>query len=498
MTETLAELLAAKTKDELLEQLLAALTALGFPTTDWNPGAVVRTMAELIAYGEVDLEALIAKITAGGYTTLAAELEDGRWLDLLAEQIYDLERDGASAAVQLCTVANTSGGTYTVRQGAIAEATSGRRYIYQGTDAAITNESDDDLEFTAEETGSVYNADGADSITTLVDAIDGVTITNALPLVGGLDVDGTSAKPGATNAGTGVVTPTATTGVASRRYSIRVVTSGDVGAGSVVVTYYDSTLTKREVTLAPIPASYTSASPFDTHMTIAFTDGAGSPAFVAGDTYGFSTPGSPLVNAGTDDESNASLAARCRGRWPSLADVPLEDRYLAWVHACSLENLYGITKASIHPSGTVAGRTDIVLATDGGAPGAAAILAIQNYIDARDGICDLAYVTAATPESIAATGTVTVKRSLLTTIQTAAQTAWDAYLAALPIGGDASTGSPGVVRLLELTQALMDAGAIDCSGLELEGAAVNYVLSPASVAVKSGELADTLTWVTVA
>jgi hypothetical protein len=97
-------------------------------------------------------------------------------------------------------------------------------------------------------------------------------------------------------------------------------------------------------------------------------------------------------------------------------------------------------------------------------------------------------------------GLVTVKNADIAAVKTAADASWSEYVEALPIGGDRKTGTPGVVRLQELTQALMDAGAIDVSGLLLNGAATNLSLLYNEVAViPSGqEPSAALTWAPVA
>lgn len=517
MALTLAELLRSQTKDELTAKLIAQLQALGLPVTDWNTGSVGRILLEMYAAVLKDVTDLNAIIAAGGYPSLSAALtnSDGseltEWIRLVAEQFYNIVYASATYTKQRCRLyCETGNGPYVISAGQLVarNPTTGRRYrnVTGGTVPAGPGSEAVNfvaLDFQAESPGSAYNGDGVGSITEMVTPLPGLRVTNPQPDIGGLDANSRARLKG--NGG-GTITPTgAPTGPnLVRSYTITILTGGQVGAGSasIVYTYVDS-VTQQVVSVAatvtPI-ADTTSAG-----IAIDFANGPASPSFIAGDVYTFSTPGSPIIQSGSDEESNASLLSRCQGRWPSLSLNPTDDKIEAWVKQCSIDGTLGITKIKVGPSTTQAGYADVIIATSSGAPPGATVTAVQDYLNARDGVSDKATVAGAVNKNINLSGSVTVKSSKLVEAKAAADVNWQAYLASLDIGGDTSGivyPNPGVARLSELVQAVMDAGAVDYgspSPLQLNGAATNVSLLYNEVAViPTGQLpSEALTWLPV-
>ncbi len=88
---TLASLLAGLTSEETRDQLVQLATIAGFPATSWQSGSVPRTLFELESIPYSDLSRLIAQIASGGFLDFA---EEG-WLDLCAQQLYNLTRQPA-------------------------------------------------------------------------------------------------------------------------------------------------------------------------------------------------------------------------------------------------------------------------------------------------------------------------------------------------------------------------------------------------------------------
>ena len=76
-----------------------------FPTTAWQPFSVPVTLLDIQAEGLSDLTDLISVIGRGGILDLA----EGEWLDLLAMQIYEVERGQAQKAVLRFLVADVDG-----------------------------------------------------------------------------------------------------------------------------------------------------------------------------------------------------------------------------------------------------------------------------------------------------------------------------------------------------------------------------------------------------
>lgn len=189
---------------------------------------------------------------------------------------------------------------------------------------------------------------------------------------------------------------------------------------------------------------------------------------------------------GADEEGDAALAARCDERFPDLTLVPEEDRVVKWAKAGSDE----VTRTKLDPDPTYPGGVIVSLADDTGGVGAGAVVDVQAYIDARAPITDLITAQAAVNATINTGGTVTVARERLLEVQAAAEEAWMAYLSGTQIGGK--------VRRAELTQALMDAGAIDTTaalgGADADG---NVVLGSNEVPVEGATLEVALNWVLI-
>jgi hypothetical protein len=488
---TLVELLAAKTQEEREAQLLALLNSVGFPVSDYYIGSVARTIQKMVAAGLVDMDALLPQIAAGGFlgpfTSGGNTYPSRAWLELVAEQVFGITPAGATQTKQRCSLwCDLGAGPYTIGsvEQLVARSRFGRLYknVTTGTVVAGTNPATKlTLDFLAESPGAIYNGDITGTIVELVTPLPGLNISNETQSFGGLDSSDRATRTGSS---TGIVTPSGTP-AAAKRYKLTVTVAGQVGA-AIGVLDVDGVQT----TISPLPASASAGN----GVVLSFANGGQNPSFIRGDTYTFESLGSPIVNAGTDAESDDSLRARCRGRWPSLSAIPVEDRYIAWVRQASIDNGYGVTKITAVPSAVIPGYTDIRVATDAGAVPNGAVLALQAYIDARDGIVDLALVNSADPISVSAGGTAQVRAGQGPAVKTAAKVNWEAYLASLPIGGDLPGG---VVRLAELQQAIMDAGAVDVSGLTLNAVAANLALAADEVAIAGNSLDTALTWLEV-
>lgn len=494
MAASLDELLVERTLEDELNSLLGVLQSKGFPVSDYLPGGAAHTVFLATAFGLADFSKLLPLVAAGGFATLAKDLEDPVWLDLIAEFGYDIQRARATFTRQVCRVSCLGGfGPKTVNPGFVVQSpATGNRYIYQGGIGVVVGDASfSDIEFTAEFSGAKYG-DGADTITRVITPLSGLSVNNPNRKFGGIDA-ANAAKKNSANQGSGTVTPSAAgTPALTRFYTVIVIASGQAGAsGSVQVSYEQGGTKTTLPTQTPIPTTYAGAGD---GVTLTFANGAGS-GFSAGDLHTFTTPGSPVTSAGTDDETQESLYLRCIGRWPSLSENIVADKYEAWIRQCSIDNALGVEKMRIRPSTTVAGQTDILVATAAGAP--AGIATLQNYVNARDGITDAAEVKAASEDPITLAGTITVHAAQIDAVKAAADENWTDYLLDLPIGGDTSTGSPGVVRLAELVEAIMKAGAIDHSGLQLNGAATNYALATDAVATIDN-VPSALTFLTVA
>lgn len=491
MAATLTELLAVRTAQDEEASLLSVLKSASFPVTDWEAGGVAHTMVKAIAASLGDLTALVAAVAAGGYTNLAKDL-DPTWLDLIGEHFYGVPRARATYTKQLCRVTCAPGfGPQTINVGFRARGPV-NIYEYQGAPVIVPDADYVDVELRAESPGSDYD-DPANTIVTIVTPLPGLSINNPPTNFGGTSSGSAARNPA--NQGSGQITPSGAP-VLLRHYKVTVKASGSQpGTGAVLIEYEQDGVAGIIASIAPIPASY----PIGDGITLTFSNGAGV-GFVKGDLHTFESIGSPITANGVDDESQESYAARMLGRWPSLSLNIVADKYVAWIRQASLDGAFGIEKIIPRASAEVAGQTDVLVATAAGAPSGPIVSSLQAYVNARDGVTDTAFVTAASNLNITPSGSVTVHQEDLAAAQAAADEAWRLYVDDLPIGGDTSTGFPGVVRLSELVQVLMDAGAIDYNGLMLNGAPTNRALNVDEVATiaAGSEPSSALTWVTVA
>lgn len=494
MAASLADLLVERTKDDEYSALRSVLEEKAWPVTDFLPGAAGRSLLEAFAFELAAYSKLLPQLASGGFVPLAKDLKDPTWIRLIAKYVYDLDYVPASSTTQLCRITCAADqGPQTINTGfVIRSPKTGNRYIYLGAPDDVDDDDVLDLEFTAEFPGAKY-LDGVDTITEIVTALPGLSVSNPATAFGGIDPTSGAAKKNASNQGSGSITPDPDGEPTKKRsYIITVLSSGAVGAGSIRLAWDEAGVRTTLSTIDPIPASYTVG---DDDVDLTFDDGVGV-GFIAGDIHTFSTPGMAILVAGADDETNASLANRCLGRWPSLSDNIVADKYETWVRQASIDQGLGIAKVTVKPSPTVAGQADVRVATAAGAPSGGTIAALQEYINARDGICDAGEVKAAVNLDLVLAGTIVVKAADLVDAQAAADDNWRNHVTDLPIGGDVSTGVPGVVRFAELVQAIMDAGAVDHSGLTLNGVAANATLDVDEVAVVD-TLPSDLTWVPV-
>lgn len=171
---SLRDILAPKSRDAILQELIDRLRERGFPITDWHPGGVGRTILEVDAAALEDLYALVPAIAAGGYLSTA----QGPWLDLLVESAYDLHRHPATFARGRVVLTAESGfGPYTLEPGDLWVGTpDGLRY-YNTTGGVLPMGGTLEVEVQAESPGARYNV-SAGAISILHTPLPGVSVTN--------------------------------------------------------------------------------------------------------------------------------------------------------------------------------------------------------------------------------------------------------------------------------------------------------------------------------
>jgi hypothetical protein len=494
---TLQDLLTPRDQPTIESTLLASLqsapivggVANSFPVTDWAPGSFERTTLKMIATGLVDRENVIPMLTAAGFLSLAQTITDADgnivegWMELLAQDFFNLPRGAATFAQQTCVLTCTTGpGPYTRNAGEIIaySPSTGNRYSNL---ASVTVPDGDSLPatFQALSPGAGYN-DAAGSIIGLITPMPGVSINNPVTAAG---------VPSSFLTGTGTIA-VSSTGITSspRTVQLTFTTAGRISDSSAQFTctvYQGNTVTTTGPTVAHIAFA-------QGDLTLALTDGpTGTQSFNLGDKWFVGVPGTPLIQAGADKEPLAQLAQECTDRWPSLSDVPTVGRFKGWVLACSKAQGLGIVNVQCSPSTEVAGIENVWIAGAAATATPDQVAAEQAYLDVRVSDIEAANVIAATARSIALGGIVQCRRGTTAAVQKAADAGWLAYLAAMPIGG---TPPDGLVELDGLIQVLMDAGAHNTSSLTLAGAAADVALAANEIATipNDGQPSLSLTW----
>lgn len=465
MPLTLASLLATPTADDIKAKLLASLNVVGFPITDWLSGGVARTLTEMVAAALRDFVGVLTPRIAGGGILDTAE---GDWLTLLVEQLYEMERREASYTEQRMVLTDDGGtGPHTINAGdVIVEANTGNRYI-NTTGGTLLLGGTLVLTFKAESPGGSY-ADPGGTVTRMVTTIAGVTVDNP---------DQDFSPVAQTGIGPGTVTPSAPGGAGTataHTFVIKILSSGQVGAA----TWSYSMDGAEHVSGGTVVATYD--LPGGTRVAFA-NHGTFPVSFVLGDLYTFTTPGSPITVQGQNIETDEELRERARARWPDLSLVPTETKYATWAKAASVQ----VTKVTATPDLAIPGQVNVKIAGNSNPLSVDVVNLVQAYVNDRADITDKAVVTAAATELITPAGTVTVRAADLAAVQAAAQTAWSTYIQTIPIAG--------VVRVAELAQAVMDAGAVDFTALLLNGAA-SVQLGDGEVATITGGIDTQLTW----
>lgn len=487
---TLDDLLVPRDRETIEALLLSTLQAEGFPVTDWYVGSVPRTLLKMIATGLLDRETLIGYIAAGGFLDLAATLTDSSgasldaWLEMLAAQQYNKTRAPATFTQKQITITCATGfGPISRGAGELVAVSQAGNYYTNTGSVSVGDGSSATATFQAQSPGPVIDATGT---------ID--TLTTPLPGVSILDRPTAFSVPVKFWSGTGTIAPSASgTPSPARTIKVTIVSSGRIdGVGAPVATIKIDVYSNGSITTdgpRNVAATYTQGD-----ATLTFTDGtAGTNSFIGGDSWYVSTPGQPTIQSGADEEPLAALAQRCRDMWPALSAIPTEGKYAAWARQCSVEQSLGVTRIVTSPSTTVAGVVEVYVADSTGTAEPATVTAIQTYIDKRSVDIERASVAGASSVTINVTGVVYARRSVLASIKAKAKTAWNAYLASVPIGGEMPYR---LVRVSKLDQILEELGAYNSANLAINGGGtdVDYTLSANEVPAASANGTDDLTW----
>lgn len=172
---TIEQLTTAPTRDEIFDQMIAALVAMGVPADKWRRGGTGRSILRVVASSFYALAVLITFIAGAGFLPTAT----GDFLTLLARYVYGVERVVSTFATGYILASNSSGGNYTYQPGELLVANTITKKGYRNTAAVTLNSGDVDVRVDIEaiDLGTASNAT-AGQITTVSVSDVGVTCTN--------------------------------------------------------------------------------------------------------------------------------------------------------------------------------------------------------------------------------------------------------------------------------------------------------------------------------
>lgn len=480
---TLAQLRSAQGPDQVRAKFLAILGAdpnpgatgpnlnHGFPVADWlsNPNGMELAYVNMVRSALYDLvTAPMPDKISSGWLAWAT----GDWLSFHASLFYQVERNPPTKTVFNAILTSTaSAPPYDFNPGDVwLVGASGHRYV-STTGGHLTPGEGLILAFEAEFEGAAANDNPAIVPPSLVTAFAGVTVSAAVRNFSDVVHYGK---------GTGhFVFASLLGGPDPGVYVFRVDVSGDGGVALFSVSK-DNGAFASAGTLFPVGSVH--------NFDVIPVNGATSPvSFVAGDTYTMTSPGGTGYIQGNDAETDDSLRQRCRGRWPSISLNQTNDVFALWAKLA----IASINRVSVQADPLIAGRAQIIAADSHGGVDPTALAILQAFIDPRLGdILSSVSIASAVSAGIITAGFVTVTAATAANVQQTIRDGWAAYLASIPIGG--------LVRLSELEQIIMDAGALDVTSLQIGKppgtlSTVNIALDRTEVPI-AVDIVSELTW----
>lgn len=470
MTTSLAQLLRPMTADELRARIISGLQTAGFPTSDWattKQGGLENGNVDMVAGVLADLQGKkLADAIMGGFLDFAI----GPWMTLLAKRYYQIDRTPATFTIQkVFLICADTAGPYTIQPGDLL-VTGPTGNHYRNIDGAtLPSGGGISLQFQAETAGAAF-ADPAATLTTLVTSLPGVTVSNQRSMTPNPAALVTGSKS------TGTIIPTVPifpTVPEADNFRVKIETDGIVGTAYYSVSIDNGKTYSPPALLLPIQAVPGSA------MFVALNNPANSQSFKTGDVFFWGA--TPILQQGSDEESDARLVARCRARYLTLSDVPTSATVVLWARQAAPE----VARVRVAADPNAANRMVVYISGSAGAAVPSTVVVVQKYITDRLDSTEGATVLPVDLRTIAPSGKVQAPRLQLTAVQVQANLNWLAYLASVDIGG--------IVRLAELQQAVMDAGAKNFSALSI-GGSPNLVMGPTEVPQAVSSLTSLLTW----
>jgi len=182
---SLEDLITPLSVDEVRASLYSVVGSLGVDTTNWKPGAVVRTLFAATAICVAAGSQLTSKIARMG----VASLSEGDWLTLVARYQRNVERITAGFASGTVLVSNSGGGVYDFDPDelVVRNTTTKKTYVNTSVVHVGSLESNVAVAIRAVESGSASSA-FAGEIVEFETPQPGLTVIN-LAALAGLDAE---------------------------------------------------------------------------------------------------------------------------------------------------------------------------------------------------------------------------------------------------------------------------------------------------------------------
>lgn len=177
----LEDLTRALTIAEVKAAIYSVIEATGASTTNWKPGAIVRTIIAAVSIVLSAVSGLAALIARAGFLGLSS----GNWKTLVARFVYGVERQEDTFASGPGKLSNSSGFLYSLDPGDLTVKSSVSGKSYTNTTAVTLNPgaSNVSCSFSAVEAGSASTA-FVGEVDALVTPYTGVSVTNTTAWIG--------------------------------------------------------------------------------------------------------------------------------------------------------------------------------------------------------------------------------------------------------------------------------------------------------------------------
>ena len=179
-TPSVKDLIIEQTKEVIYAFALTVAEATELDTTSWRTGDPTRSLFWVVSELFESLESVSAGFIRAGFLEWAT----GKWLRILARQVYGYDPDDATYGACTCLLTNAGGGVFDFEAGDLVARSSENGKTYRNTTAGTLDSLGTlELQFAADEAGSASNA-AIGEIDELVTTYLGVTIENTTACIG--------------------------------------------------------------------------------------------------------------------------------------------------------------------------------------------------------------------------------------------------------------------------------------------------------------------------